>query len=406
MARILVIDDDASLLQMMSLMLKRAGHDPILATNGQEGINIARGDQPALAIVDVMMPELNGYEVCRILREDSATAHIPLLVLTALSQPEQREMASEAGADDFVTKPVTRDDLVTHVDDLLETGPRNAPAPLREQTPPPQAAPSSAPAYQTSMPPVAPPQPSRPPAPLPPIESSLPTVAVMGLGSGVGTTTIAVNLALSKMYAGRACLVDLNTQVGRVAMHLRMMPPRATWQNLLNVAPGSDKRVIGGALMVDQQTGLAIVAGPTQPTSDQLSEGTLTYVLQVLSEGFPSIVLDLPPIMSQMNVYVLRSARSVVLVVGDDPAALMSVRSVISNIESLGLSSPLNLVLNHTRPHGISSEDLMNEVGYPLTANVPYEPDQVAAVTQGQPLAAYKPDSLFARTLQQLARQV
>jgi MinD-like ATPase involved in chromosome partitioning or flagellar assembly len=110
--------------------------------------------------------------------------------------------------------------------------------------------------------------------------------------------------------------------------------------------------------------------------------------------------------MSQMNVYVLRSARSVVLVVGDDPAALMSVRSVISNIESLGLSSPLNLVLNHTRPHGISSEDLMNEVGYPLTANVPYEPDQVAAVTQGQPLAAYKPDSLFARTLQQLARQV
>ena len=231
-------------------------------------------------------------------------------------------------------------------------------------------------------------------------------VAIMGLGTGVGATTIAVNLALAKMYAGRACLVDLNTQVGKAAMHLRMMPPRATWQNLVGLAPGSEKRTIGGALMVDQQTGLAILAGPTQPTSDQLSEGTLTYVLQVLAEGFPSIVLELSPIMSQMNVHGLRSARSVVLVVGDDPAALMTVRGTISSIENLGLSSPLNLVLNHTRPHGISSEDLMNEVGYPLTANVPYEPDQVGALSQGQPLVAYKPDSLFARTLQQLARQV
>jgi len=405
MARILVIDDDASLLQMMSLMLKRAGHDPILATNGQEGINVARGDQPALAIVDVMMPELNGYEVCRILREDPATANIPLLVLTALSQPEQREMAAEAGADDFVTKPVTRDDLVTHVDELLESGPRNTPAPLREPTPPPAPSPSLTPSYQTSMPSVAPPQTARPAAPAPSVETGLPMVAIMGLGTGVGATTIAVNLALAKMYAGRACLVDLNSQVARAAMHLRISP-RATWQNLMGLAPGADKRTIGGALMVDQQTGLAILAGPTQPTSDQLNEGTLSYVLQVLAEGFPSIVLDLSPILSQMNVHVLRSARSVVLVVGDDPAALMTVRETISNIENLGLSSPLNLVLNHTRPHGISSEDLMNEVGYPLTANVPYEPDQVGALTQGQPLVAYKPDSLFSRTLQQLARQV
>ena len=404
MARILVIDDDASLLQMMSLMLKRAGHDPILATNGQEGINIARGDQPALAIVDVMMPELNGYEVCRILREDPETEHIPLLVLTALSQPEQREMAAEAGADDFVTKPVTRDDLVTHVDDLLETGPRNVPAPLQVAPPPPSPAPPSAPG-NLSMPPVAT-QPASRPAPQPPLDSRLPVVAVMGLGTGVGTTTIAVNLALAKMFAGRVCLIDLNTQVGKVAMHLRMMPPRATWQNLLGVTPGSDKRTIGSALMVDQQTGLAVLAGPTEPAVEQLRDDTLTYLLQVLAEGFPSIVLDLAPMLNQMNIHALRNARSVVLVVGDDPAALMTVGSVISNIESLGLASPLNLVLNHTRPHGISSEDLMNAVRYPLTANVPYEPEQVAAVTQGQPLSTYKPDSLFARTLQQLARQV
>ena len=99
MANILVIDDDASLLQMMSLMLKRAGHYPILANDGQEGIEAATRDQPELAIVDVMMPDLSGYEVCRILRGDPRTRNIPLMVLTALSQPEQRDMAMEAGAD-------------------------------------------------------------------------------------------------------------------------------------------------------------------------------------------------------------------------------------------------------------------------------------------------------------------
>lgn len=424
MARILVIDDDASLLQMMSLMLKRAGHNPILATNGREGIDIARGEQPELAIVDVMMPELNGYEVCRILREDSETQHIPLLVLTALSQPEQREMAAEAGADDFVTKPVTRDDLVTHVDELLESGPRNFPAPrmetepapppaeprpsllsrkVEEPPPPPPAAPE---VYPQQQPPPQQ-QPSYPsyPAP-PPMSEGLPLVAVIGLGTGVGTTTIAVNLALAKMQAGRACLVDLNNQIGKVAMHLHMMPPRATWQNLIGTYPGADKRIIGGSLMVDRQTGLAILAGPTQPTPEVLSNDTLGYVLGVLSEGFRSIVVELPPGLNAMSVFALRNAQSVVLVVGDDPAALMTISTVINSIENLGLINPLNIILNHSRPHGITVEDVMNAVNYPVAANVPYEPDQVAAITQGQPLVVSKPNSLFSRTLQQLARQV
>src|SRR5687768_627342 len=162
MARILVIDDDESLLQMMSLMLKRAGHQTILASNGYEGIEIARREAPEAAIVDVMMPELSGYEVCRILREDPRTQDIPLLILTALSQREHREQAEDSGADDFVTKPVTRDDLVTHVEELLRTGARNMPAPL-EAAPPPveqkpaSQAPSAAPAPYSPSPAPAPP---------------------------------------------------------------------------------------------------------------------------------------------------------------------------------------------------------------------------------------------------------
>ena len=240
MARILVIDDDQSLLQMMSLMLKRAGHTPILASSGQEGISIARREAPEAAIVDVMMPELSGYEVCRILREDPRTADIPLLILTALSQREHRDQATESGADDFVTKPVTRDDLVEHVEELLRTGAVTEPAPVREEEPEePQVeeAATDRPDFsQTEEKDVSFLQ--EPTAPMPAatrgaVISGLPVVAVLGLGSGVGSTTLAVNLGLGLMQFGRSAIVDLHPNGGEVAVQFRMIPPRATWVELV-----------------------------------------------------------------------------------------------------------------------------------------------------------------------------
>jgi CheY-like chemotaxis protein/MinD-like ATPase involved in chromosome partitioning or flagellar assembly len=417
MANILVIDDDASLLQMMSLMLKRAGHNPILANDGQEGIDAANRDLPDMAIVDVMMPDLSGYEVCRILRNDSHTRNIPLMVLTALSQPEQRDMAMEAGADDFITKPVTRDDLTKHVDELLASGARNIPSPATAaQRPSPSIEHISPIAYQEDTQPAAAAQPTPPTGPLtepfphpgsvPAAPSTLPLIAVMGLSGGVGATTLAVNIGLMLMQTGRACIIDLNTQVGQVAIQLKMAPPRVTWHDLLNVSPGTDKRAIGGALMLDRSVGVAILAAPMQPVSDRLSESTLSYILRVLSEGFHSIVADLPSLVNTMNMTTLRQARHIVLVVGDDPADLLLVKDALSNIQGVGLPGNKHIVLNHTRPHGVSVEDVMQTLNSPVLATFPYEPTQVSALTQGIPLVVSQPDTLFSRTVAQLVRQL
>ncbi len=412
MAQILVIDDDVSLLQMMSLMLKRAGHDPILATDGHEGIQIARSKQPDLAIVDVMMPDLSGYEVCRILRQEPATAKIPLLVLTALSQPEQRDLADEAGADDFITKPVTRDDLVSHVDELLRTGPRNVPAPLEVPRISPASGLSptpsgyaSAPAFPTAtQPPTGPlTEPYAVPGEL--VTGMLPLVAVMGLSSGVGATTLAVNLGQTLAQAGRACIVDLNTQAGQVAVQLRMVPPHATWLDLVGIEPGSDKRLIGGALMFNRASGLAVLAAPLQAVEDRLGSQSLAYVLSVLSEGFHHIVADLPPVLNIMNATVLQHARHIVLVLGDDPARLMVVPDILANIERMKLPGRLYLVLNRTRPHGITYEEVAATLNRPLAARLPYEPRQVDALNQGAPLVTVHPDAPFCRAVFELARQ-
>jgi MinD-like ATPase involved in chromosome partitioning or flagellar assembly len=184
-----------------------------------------------------------------------------------------------------------------------------------------------------------------------------------------------------------------------------MAPPRVTWHDLLNVSPGTDKRAIGGALMLDRSVGIAILAAPMQAVPDRLSESTLSYILQVLSEGFHSIVADLPSLVNTMNMTTLRQAEHIVLVVGDDPADLLPIKDALGNIQSVGLQGTMHIVLNHTRPHGVSAEDVMQTLNSPVLATFPYEPTQVSALTQGIPLVVSQPDSLFSRTVAQLTRQ-
>jgi CheY-like chemotaxis protein len=406
MARILVIDDDASLLQMMSLMLKRAGHEPLLAPDGEAGIALAHSKQPDMAIVDLMMPDLSGYDVCRLLREDASTAHMPLLVLTALSQADQRELAEESGADDFITKPVTRDNLVNHVDDLLRTGPRNMPvpddmAPARAQAAP--AAPLTGAAADSWTGPLT--RPYTGPVIARQAVSLLPLIAVIGLADGAGATTLAVNLGQGIAQSKRTCIVDLNPQSGQVAVQFRMIPPRATWHDLVGIEPGADKRQIGAALMMDRASGVAILAAPLQPTDERLTPEGLAYILRVLSEGFPLIVADLPPVLSQMTVTTLAHAEHIVIVIGDDPARLVAVPEVLANIEQLGLSGEVHLVLNHTRPHGLSFDEVRQSLGRPVAVNIPYEPAQIQALAQGTPLVISHPSSLFTQALEQLAER-
>lgn len=401
MARILIVDDDASLLQMMSLMLRRAGHTPILANDGYEGIEIARVQRPDLVVVDIMMPDLNGHEVCQILRDDPATAHIPLLVLTALSPHGQREMAAAAGADDFVTKPVTRDDLVSRVESLLRTGPRNIPEdsildyahPARRQP----AAPTSE-APPAGQPLAAPPGTAH--------GELEPIIAVIGLAGGVGATTLAVNLGMSVCGHERVCIVDLHTDDGRAAIQLRMAPPRATWERLLDLQPGADKRLIGSALTFDQARGCALLAAPLQPVEEVLNHAQLEYILGVLAEAFPHIILNLPPELNEMTTAALRLARDVILVVSEDPSDLVAVGERLQRFREIGLSGEPLIVLNRTRPHGVSYEEVMEAVNRPLTANIPYEPAQVRALTEGVPLVQSQPDSLFSQAVKQLASQL
>ena len=118
--RILIVDDDARNVRVLEAMLHADKHATIAAHNGQQAIHLATENLPALILLDVMMPDMNGFEVIEKLKANPATMHIPIIMITALDDRESRLYALQAGADEFITKPVDRIELTVRIKNLLD----------------------------------------------------------------------------------------------------------------------------------------------------------------------------------------------------------------------------------------------------------------------------------------------
>lgn len=120
--RVLLVEDEANIVISLRYLLTRAGFEVAVEDNGRAGLDAILGDPPAVTILDVMLPGMNGFEILEALRADPRGSDLPVLMLTAKGQREDRERAMASGADRFVTKPFANADLVAAVQDLAANG--------------------------------------------------------------------------------------------------------------------------------------------------------------------------------------------------------------------------------------------------------------------------------------------
>lgn len=118
--KILIVDDEPDMVENTRLFLDHKGHEVLSAFDGEEGLRIARQERPDIILLDVMMPKINGYQVCRELKGDAETKSIPIIMLTAKAQESDKSWGKEVGADNYVTKPFEMNDLIQKIEDLLK----------------------------------------------------------------------------------------------------------------------------------------------------------------------------------------------------------------------------------------------------------------------------------------------
>jgi len=122
-SKILVVDDEPEAVELVEFNLKQAGYDVVTAADGAEALKKARTVLPGLVLLDLMLPEIDGLEVCKMLRRDPATAGIPIIMVTAKAAEIDRILGLELGADDYITKPFSPRELVLRVKKMLQRGP-------------------------------------------------------------------------------------------------------------------------------------------------------------------------------------------------------------------------------------------------------------------------------------------
>jgi pilus assembly protein CpaE len=365
MAKILVIDDNVDLLQMMRLILQERGnHEVILSADGADGLSRALSTPPDLAIVDVMMPGVTGYDIVRRLREQPQTKELPILVLTARGQMIDRQTALQAGANDHMAKPVTPQTLLDKVSELIGS---------RAVTDLDRGGGGT-------------------------------LVSLLSLRGGVGVTTLAVNLALSA--AGKTdkplqvCLIDLCPSSGQVTLHLRAKAQH-TWASLPDLGNNASPEEIA-RLLTPHASGLAILAAPFEPThSGTLSASLIGNALAGLRQMFDLVIIDTPPLIDVIAAATLDASDHIVLVLTPEVGAVQATVATLRMMEEM--EDKLWLVLNHISPQSPVPEIAVEKALHrSISLKVPYDPAQLAALPQGKPLALNQPASPLAVAVREL----
>jgi DNA-binding response OmpR family regulator len=363
-AHIYVVDDDEQLLRMVGLMLERGGHIATLVNNPVEALELMTDDAPDMAILDVMMPGMSGHDLCRSLRAHDVTQQMPVMILTARAQEDDRQTAMQGGADDYLSKPVTSQELLSRVDRLLSK---------KRST--------NTLAVQPKI------------------------LAVYGLTGGVGRTTVAANLAAQLRVNTKAeiCLVDFTTSGGQLGMQFDVQEQKS-WANVINTNPLDWKSI--RSQMVTHESGLHILPAPSGPMSPTFPTASLAErILALLREHMAFVIVDLPAALNDGVRAALRMADMAYHIIAPNRIAIQTAALMETALRSAGIGlHEMSYILNQGafEPQ-MSKGSVERTLNTRLSYHITFDPNQQQAIVQGKPVCLTGAQSTIPLTIQKLA---
>ncbi len=375
-ARILIIDDDVDTLRLVGLMLQRQGYEISAATHGEQGLAKAFDEKPDLILLDVMMPDMDGYEVARRLRRNPATQSIPILMFTAKTQLDDKVTGFEAGADDYLTKPTHPAELQAHVKALLG----RASARKAEERP------GSA------------------------REGRGRVIGLLAARGGLGVSTLASNLAgaLFSRTHEDVILAELTPGQGTLGMDLGLPDPSGL-NELLALRPVEITPEKVSATLVTHNSGLKLLLASENPSDVHLMEqvGHFEVLVSRLATLARFTILDLGAGLPAMTQKVLPLCHERIVVTEGMPNTIAHTRRLLDEIGRLGIerSSILVVLNNRIRTDAqLSWADVQQSLGHPLAGMLTPAPEVMIAATRAYlPAVLYQPTNVTSQQILKIA---
>jgi len=373
--RILVVDDDPNLNRLLQFALVSEGFSVSIATTGLAGIEVALRERPDLAVVDVGLPELDGFEVCRRLRAAPTLADIPIILLTARADLRDKLAGFEAGADEYVVKPVAIEELIARIRALF----------LR-------AAPSTR-------------------AAAPELKGEGQMWTLFSLKGGVGVSSLAVNLAIALRQdcADSVALVDLNLECGTIESMLNL-PPSTRLASPERLGPEDWDAELITQLLTSHQSKVEVLLPPSSPTASVvIGFESVRRILTILKETFQYVVVDTASALSDLNWSVLELSDLIMVILTSDINSWKAGSRALDIFKSLDISlQKVVLVYNHNSPaSALTPRQAESFFRFPLASEIPYGGAAfLSSVNLGVPLLLNHPDHPATVALKELARKL
>jgi pilus assembly protein CpaE len=360
--RVLLIDDEQFYFKLLQKSLKESEYKLEYAKSGGEGLAKIPSFEPELLIVDLKLPELDGFEIVKRLRRDPKFSYIPVIVITSQDELSEKLKAFELGADDYLVKPFQPEELVARIGILARRG--RAMQMAQKDT------------VSTS-------------------EATI--VTVHSLRGGVGCSSIVVNLGLAfyKLWGKQTLLLDSVLTAGQVALLLDAKP-NATWENLVGLEPENLDDAVVEEIMCSHKSGIRYVASPRYPiAADTFSAEELKVLMEKIKSHNDFVIVDTSHDFSDMTIHMLSMSSTILLVMAPEMASLRTTVSAMEIYDRLGISlDKVKIALNNNSSNAaIKQAQLEKVLKRPIDFVLPFEAGEVnRALNFGQPFILSNPD--------------